>query len=182
MADTTPDRESGIGILLPEADAVLAPWREQYDPSAAYGVGAHVTLLYPFKHPDRIDDALLDQLAAFFRERPAFTLELAGICAFPNALYLVPEPQDVLERLVQALATLYPDTPPYGGAYTDVIPHVTVAQPADIALLEPITQAFCREAASRLPIRADVREATLFVQESDGMYRTRATFPFGPPS
>jgi hypothetical protein len=40
---------SVIGLLVPELEPLVGPWRAQYDPSAAEGVGAHLTLLFPFK-------------------------------------------------------------------------------------------------------------------------------------
>ena len=47
--------ESGLVVLVPQAEALVKPFRDRYDPSAATGVPAHITLLYPFKPPDEID-------------------------------------------------------------------------------------------------------------------------------
>ena len=54
--------ESALVVLVPEAEAIAKPFRDQYDPSAAAGVPAHITLLYPFKAPDEIDDITLCKL------------------------------------------------------------------------------------------------------------------------
>jgi len=43
--------ESSLMIVVPEAERLVKPFREKYDPSAAVGVPAHITLLYPFKLP-----------------------------------------------------------------------------------------------------------------------------------
>jgi hypothetical protein len=40
--------ESALVVLVPEAEAATKPFRDQYDPAAAAGVPAHITLLYPF--------------------------------------------------------------------------------------------------------------------------------------
>ena len=43
--------ESALVVLVPEAEGVVKPFRDLHDPSAAAGMPAHITLLYPFKHP-----------------------------------------------------------------------------------------------------------------------------------
>jgi hypothetical protein len=40
---------TALVILVPEAEALVKAFRERYDPSAAEGMPAHVTVLYPFK-------------------------------------------------------------------------------------------------------------------------------------
>ena len=58
--------ESALVVLVPEAEAVARPFRDRYDASAAAGVPAHITLLYPFKAPDEIDDIALVKLRDCF--------------------------------------------------------------------------------------------------------------------
>jgi len=40
--------ESALVILVPEAEAIVGRLRQRYDPSAAVGMLAHITLNYPF--------------------------------------------------------------------------------------------------------------------------------------
>ena len=40
--------ESALVILVPEAEPVVGRLRQRYDPSAAVGMPAHITLNYPF--------------------------------------------------------------------------------------------------------------------------------------
>lgn len=40
--------ESALVVLVPEAEALVKSFRDRHDPSAAAGVPAHITLLYPF--------------------------------------------------------------------------------------------------------------------------------------
>ena len=44
--------ESALVVLVPEAERLVKPFCERYDPSAAAGVPAHITLLYP-SHDNR---------------------------------------------------------------------------------------------------------------------------------
>ena len=67
--------------------------RTRFDPSAALGVPAHVTLLHPFMAPGSIDAAVrrpprVDRGG----ERPPFDYRLEAIRRFPETLYLAPEP------------------------------------------------------------------------------------------
>ena len=55
--------ESALVALVPEAECLVKTFRDRYDPSAALGVPAHITLLYPFKPADQIDAVVLAQLA-----------------------------------------------------------------------------------------------------------------------
>ncbi len=59
--------ESALMVLVPEAETLVKPFRDRYDPSAAAGVPAHITLLYPFKHPNEVDQTVLDDLDQCFR-------------------------------------------------------------------------------------------------------------------
>jgi 2'-5' RNA ligase superfamily len=58
--------ESALVVLVPEAEALARPFRDKYEPSAAAGVPAHITLLYPFKAPDEIDDIIVGKLRDCF--------------------------------------------------------------------------------------------------------------------
>src|SRR6478609_6635048 len=55
---------SALVITVPAAEPVVGPWRLQYDPSAAAGMPAHVTVLYPWLAASAIDDHVLDRLVA----------------------------------------------------------------------------------------------------------------------
>lgn len=171
---------SAIGFLVPELEALVGPWRARHDPSASQGVGAHVSLLVPFKPGHLITSEVIRELAAFFAQRRLPPLEFRGVCAFANALYLPPEPQNAVSEIITGLATCYPDTPPYGGAIPvgRIVPHVTVAVLENLEEMQSVTEAFCQESLDWLPITAKVREALLLVQDEDRVYRTRAVLPF----
>ena len=48
--------------------------------------------------------------------------------SFPDGvLYLAPEPAEPFGALTEAFAAAWPEYPPYGGSFTDVVPHLTVA-------------------------------------------------------
>src|SRR5262249_10545663 len=56
-----------------------------------------------------------------------FSFRLVRIERFPEVLYLAPEPAQPFVQLTQAFARRFPDFPPYGGQFSSVVPHLTVA-------------------------------------------------------
>lgn len=171
-----PADETALVIEVAEAEPLVAEFRAAFDRSAALGAPAHVTLLYPFLHPDAISDEALRELEAFFARRAAFDFELAGVCGFPGVLYLVPDPLPPFDGLTRALADHYPACLPYGGAFADPIPHLTVAQSPPAPSLDEVAARFQARADPALPIRCTAGAVTLLVKRS-GRWSRGPRFP-----
>jgi 2'-5' RNA ligase len=108
-----PPIQSALVVPVPEAEPLVRPFRDKYDPSAAHGMPAHVTLLYPFKPPDEIGEAVLQRLGRCIAGVRRFDFSLATPRRFPGGvLYLAPEPDEPFRRLTLAIWALYPSTPP----------------------------------------------------------------------
>jgi 2'-5' RNA ligase len=133
---------------------------------------AHITLLYPFIPPHRIDEATEYELGKLAEGHPSFGFELVRAGRFPGVLYLDPEPQEPFIELTQAVVEHWPDYPPYGGEFDHVVPHLTIAQAA-----EPT--AIADDLAGHLPITAEARELHLMTQGRDGRWSVRARFTLG---
>src|SRR5712675_2883024 len=56
--------ESALIVRVPAAEPHVSGLRARFDPAAALGVPAHVTVLYPFVPPDRITAAVLARVRA----------------------------------------------------------------------------------------------------------------------
>lgn len=162
-------------LCVPEAEPLVARWREQGDPSAALGVPAHVTLLYPFLPADRVDAGVLAELGWFFLGVERFPLRFERTARFPDSrvVFLEPAGQDLAD-LLAALARRWPECPPYGGAYEQVRAHLTVVQTDDVGLRD------AAEAAVRrgLPLQATAAHAELWSEGDDGCWSCTARFPF----
>ena len=170
--------ESALFIFVPEAEGLVKPFRDRYDPSAAAGVPAHITLLVPFKPPDEINEAVLDDLRRCFARFAPFEFSLASIRRFPDVIYLVPEPDEPFRQLTLAIWERYPEAPPFGGKWPDIIPHLTVAQLTDEQQLDRIADEFAQACQEQLPICATAVE-TLLADNRSGYWLTRATFSLG---
>ncbi|WP_351236343.1 2'-5' RNA ligase family protein [Streptomyces sp. NPDC002133] len=89
-------------------------------------------------------------------------------------LHLVPEPDTQLRQLTEAIADRWPEAPPYGGRFAEIMPHLTIAQGQEDAVLEEIEA----DLASRLPFTSHVASVELMVH--DGVkWQERASFALG---
>ncbi len=165
---------TALAITVPEADPLTADLRRLHDPSAAAGMPAHLTLLYPFRRSGRIEPATLETLQALFAALPAFDLAFRRVDRFPGVLWLAPEPRAPVDALTHALAEAFPDCPPYGGKFAEPVPHLTVAMGED-STLGPVEQEMTRRLAR--PVTARVTRASLFA--FDRGWREIARFPLG---
>jgi hypothetical protein len=86
-------------------------------------------------------------------------------------LYLVPEPDIPFRRLTEAIADRWPETPPFGGQFDEVVPHLTIAQGQDNAVLEEAEA----DLRSRLPVTGRVSSVDLMVHDGT-RWQQRASF------
>lgn len=167
--------ETAVLLCLPEADALVGPWREGGDPSAQHGVPAHVTLLYPFLPYDRVDAGVLAELSWFFSGVDAFDVRFAGVGEFAadGVLYLDPEGSS-LDQLAGALARRWPETPPYGGAVDAPYAHLTVLRSPDAQVRADAA----RQIEPSLPLEALAAKAALWACDEHGRWSERHVFGF----
>ena len=158
-----PKTESALVVLVPAAEALVRPFRDRFDPLAARGVPAHITLLYPFIAPERIDADTLDRVGNCFRGFAPIAFSLTEVRRFPDTLYLAPAPDEPFRNLTMAIWDRFPDTPPYGGAWPDIVPHLSVGRFADAGALERAADELTRASQAALPIRAHASTAVLLV-------------------
>jgi 2'-5' RNA ligase len=81
--------KSALVVLVPEAEPLVAEFRDQFDVSAKAGLGAHITVLFPFRLADDVSSTDLSVLRALFASASRFTFTLAGIDRFPSAAVYV---------------------------------------------------------------------------------------------
>jgi 2'-5' RNA ligase len=124
-----------------------------------------VTLLFPFLDASSLDGAARRVVAAVAAGTAPFTVRFERIGRFPNVLFLAPEPPDPFRRLTLELAARFPDHPPYGGTFDDVIPHLTIAENADAPF-----DVIAGEVATALPIERSVTALEVLIQTPDGRW------------
>ncbi|WP_334662122.1 2'-5' RNA ligase family protein [Streptomyces bottropensis] len=92
--------------------------------------------------------------------------------AIPGDLVSRPRTGDLpFRRLTEAIADRWPETPPFGGQFDEVLPHLTIAQGQDDAVLEEAEADLC----GRLPVTARVSSVDLMVHDGT-RWQQRASF------
>ncbi len=167
-----------VMIPVPELDPVVRPRLARSSPGLVPADPddpvAHITLLGPFASHAHLTDGVLDELADFFADVTPFGFSLRDVARFPGGtVYLAPDPAAPFRSLTHELMHRFPEYPPYGGAFDEVVPHLSVPLPDD-----EDEDSLRRELSLRLPITAHALEASLYWWSEDGS-RTLATFPFG---
>ena len=146
-------------VLAPKVDE----WRERTCGSKpSHGVPPHVTLLHPAP-PDL--DAIRDVVAPF----APFDVAFGSFARFPGTLWLAPEPAKPFFALIEALTRRFPDWPPYGGGFDQIVPHLTVAQD-DFDAVEAALQ-------PQLPLAARVDRVVVLEKPEPNRWRDVAWFP-----
>lgn len=160
---------TGFVVVVPEAEALVGGLRSRFAPSAAEGVPAHITVLYPFMPPAHVTPDVLARAADALQGLEPFSFTLARVRRFPGVLYLAPEPPAPFVAMTEALVQAFPAFPPFGGVHDRIVPHLTVAQ-GDEHLLQQ-ADAELRAALRRHgPVSARCRELQL-LQNLDGRWR-----------
>jgi 2'-5' RNA ligase len=170
---------AAVVVTVPPAEPVVREHRARLDPSAAWGVPAHLTVLYPFVEPSAIVDEVCARLAAAVASVAPFDCTFRGCGWFDqDVLWLAPEPVGPFQALTTSVWRAFPDHAPYGGEYDDLAPHLTVAQrgPGGVAELRDIEVAV----TLGLPITTRVDRVTLISgSQEPNSWRTVAEFALG---
>jgi 2'-5' RNA ligase len=149
--------QTALIVKVPEAEPVVRSWRDQFDMAAAAGVPAHVTVLVPFLSRSAIDQDTVAGLQQIFARHPAFAVQFLECRRFPEVLYLAPQPETQFRALTSAVAARWPEAPPYGGQFDDVVPHLTVAHGQQLGVLDEIEA----DVSPRLPVSAYISAVQL---------------------
>jgi 2'-5' RNA ligase len=131
----------------------------QHDPSAVAGMPPHVTLMFPFLAPPELSNLVFPALGDLLSRVAAFKCAFRQVAEFETGIvYLKPDPEEPFTDLTTALADRF-GVLPYGGAYSRVVPHLTVG----ILRSSADRQAVNRELSAALPVHARATAAWLMV-------------------
>ena len=155
MAD---ERESAIVVELPELDAVLDEHRFALDPSRLWGMPAHLTVLYPFVHPANVNGDTLARVVEAAAKVNSFEAEFGDFSWFADRVaWLAPLNPDPFKNLIRRMAEAFPECPPYGGEFDDVVPHVTIGEGNAVGPMRVALDAI----RPSLPLKATVTSLSL---------------------
>lgn len=163
---------TAVVFPVPEADALLRAVAERFPGAVRVGFPAHITVLHPFLSLSDVDDEVVAELTAMVARRAPLRVEFAVVTEPRHlddgfvALRLAPD--EALRGLTAELGARW-DLRPYGGAYGEADPHVTVA--LDVA--PDRARAIAEHATGALPPPADLTEAWLVAFDDTWSLRAR---------
>ena len=169
---TRPGRpQSGLIVEVPEADPVVGQHRALLDASAPLGVPAHITVLFPFMPPWRIDELVLAELEHLFASVTGFRFRLDNTGWFgDDVLWLAPRDPGPFRALTQCVYGAFPAFPPFDGQYDDVVPHLTIGHGRPLNDLHSAEESI----QAQLPIDGHATAVTLMTQQSAAGRWTKA--------
>jgi 2'-5' RNA ligase len=171
---------TAVAIVLDDARRRLEPVRAELDAEAvAAGIPLHVTLLFPFVPRADLNDDVFRALAEFFEARAPLTLTLGEIGEFPGVVYAVPEPGGELMEWIAGLWERFPDCPPYGGEFAEVVPHATLGtwedprrQDEQVARARELTRGM-------FPLSCEIHDVALLEEHAPDRWCELRRFPLG---
>jgi hypothetical protein len=84
-----------------------------------------------------------------------------AIRQFPGLLYIAPVIDQPFRELTSSIWSLHPETPPYGGKFAEVVPHVTVASIDDRQELSRVSEELKLASREIFPVTASCSEVVL---------------------
>lgn len=169
--------ETGLIVQVAEAEPFVRDLRARFDFRSSEGVPAHVTVLHPFV-PYPLPSPSLDLLGQLISSRDAFEFQLSRIGRWPGNLHLLPFPAEPFVALTRAVWAAFPNHPPYEGRFSDIVPHLSVAQGATELLDE--AEPLLSQAIPPLGIAGVCREICLLAL-TGSTWEVTSRFPLRQP-
>lgn len=170
----TRQRSTGLIVPVEAARPLTGPWAGLL-PAANLALPPHITALWPFLPAEAVDDGVEREIEALVAGAAAFDFALARLSEFPDVVFLSPEPAEPFVALTRLLWRRWPECPPFGGAYPEIVPHLTVALDPDPAIRQTIAGTL----AGHLPLEARAESVLLIEEDADGVLRERRRFALG---
>ncbi len=117
-----------LALMVSEAEPLVGDLRARLDPAAKKGLGAHITLVYPFLDSEHITPAIEERLRTVAAVRQPLSFHLDAVRMFPSTVWLAPSPVEAIASLAAALRLAFPESPRRDREFPDYVPHVSVAR------------------------------------------------------
>ena len=161
------DTASGILVAVPAAQPLL----NEFGAVDGSGLPPHITILHPFKKPRSIGDSDLAMLSRLAQSVGGpIDYELAQLGDFDGLTFVAPQPDVPFIELTLAAERFWPDHPPYGGEFEDIIPHLTLG----VRDPSPVER---DRISAMLPIRARATGLVLMTRNRRGRWRIHSSYP-----
>lgn len=146
---------SVLVVALPTLSPLIQDIRRQATEDGP-SVPPHITLYSPFFAPDETNDGVIRRIASTVDGTQTFGIRIER---FPSGVwFLRPTPADPLRNIIQALRREFPEVSPYWDRYSEVVPHITLADEAVIG--QQAISSFLDTISMALPIHLEVDTIT----------------------
>jgi 2'-5' RNA ligase len=136
----------------------------------------HVTLLYPFLPGDRITRDVIDRLTEICADHESFDFTMERTGWFDNrVLYLSPKPSEPFVDLCQSMLRDFPECEPYGGKFSEMVPHLTISETGTPGSLRRAERRISRD----LPMSSTAERVFLMALQPDGRWTIAASMSLG---
>ncbi|EIM04291.1 2'-5' RNA ligase family protein [Rhodanobacter denitrificans] len=170
-----------LAVLTPEADAVVGHLRERWDPAAQRGLGAHITLRYPFLPLRALSTRDREMLTDAVSSVPSFHYTLARVSTFPSTIFLDPEPVSPFAALRSAVDQAFERRLP-GDPFLRYAPHLSVARQVRkdrTEVMEALGAALAGSGGGA--IHATCKAVVLLERTGGGPWQVQLDLPLGQP-
>jgi 2'-5' RNA ligase len=162
------DRASGMAVPI-RIPRSISRLRRRWDRAARAGAQPHVTVLYPFLPTSRLTAEVRATLVEIAAGVAPFDVTFADVRRFEDGVvWIEPAPSAAFRALTDAVVARWPDHPPYGGLFDEVIPHLTVVEMDGDG---PPLEAIEAQVAAALPFGARAERLELWRQDAGGQWR-----------
>lgn len=169
-----PTESSTLIVPVLSAERIVEVCNEGRTAMSLTGIPPHITVLYPFVPPSRIDDRLIAQVGDILADLRPFSFSLDEPGHFPGVTWLRPIPASGFTDMTEAVVRGFPAFPPYGGAFDSTVHHLT------LAMRDRLARSVADVVDSMLPVRATAEEVWLMVRPVGGQWDVRKRIPIGP--
>jgi 2'-5' RNA ligase len=139
-------------------------------------VPAHLTMLFPFVEPARLDSGVRRLLASVTATLPAFDYRLTGAATWPDTIYVAVDPVEPFVALQRRLGGAFPGFPVYGtDPGFEFVPHITITEGPPIG--DPAT--LDDPAWGALPRSGRATSIEVIARPRDAPWRTIWRLPLG---
>lgn len=166
-----------VGALVPGLVDVHARFHPR---GAATLIPPHVTVLFPFVPPHELADSV-DVVRSIAARFAPIDVVLGAVTSFASKRVVYARVESpALRELLRTVHHAFPDTPPYGGVFDEVVPHLTLGETGrherdGDALRDAVSSA----TTSLLPTTITVTELQIWAEHERNRWSLRHALQLG---
>jgi hypothetical protein len=169
-----------LALMVPQAEPLVGEMRARLDPSARRGLGAHITLVYPWLDSADITEEAIRHLGAVTSRHEPVSFRLDRVDTVPSTVWLAPTPTEATVSLANSLEAAFPERPRIGPDFDRYVPHLSAARNVR-KHRDNIVASLHDRLVIHGPVECLCKDVHVMEEGADG-WRVLARRPLGSPS